>query len=498
MDKKLTRRALLRYAGLVTSSVLLAACAPKVVEVEKIVEKEVTKVIKEVVKETVIVAGTPQVVEKEVTKIVKEIVKEEVVVEKGRDIFQGDLILWHPWGTGYEGGAYPFLRNSEHFPKLYPGVNFINMYESSRDKYLAAIAAGSPPDLLLVNAIAIPALAERGALMCLDPFIKRDNFDMAQYWAMALDQCSWKDRTYAISHHPDVRLMYYDQVVMEEVGLDPDKEPASWDEAYEWGMAMSKQEGGRYVRFGWVPTWTSGPWTNHYMIANGVERLDRTGRLATFHTDEAEEAMAYVLKCTDDICGGRDNVEEFQEVHATPDGKGPYWMFPWHRTGMLLYGNWLYCPIGIIDPDQPINNGSLPGGPAAPGVRHVFHGGTMVAIPSDAKHWELAWEFLKYMDSQDYGNGAQFIQECGDDIAGNVAEATAAYAMDFPGRPKVIEMFKMAESYSYLPSPISYEWEDEMYRMADRILLREQTIPEALATSQKTIQKALDEFWATV
>ena len=93
--------------------------------------------------------------------------------------------------------------------------------------------------------------------------------------------------------------------------------------------------------------------------------------------------------------GGRDNVMEFQEAHATPDGRGPYWMFPYHRTGMLLYGNWLYCPIGLKDPDQPVNLGMLPGGPSAPGTRHVLHGGTMVAIPQQAKHWELAWEFLK-------------------------------------------------------------------------------------------------------
>jgi len=66
--KKLTRRELLRYVGLAASASILAACAPKVVEVERVVEKEVTKVVKEVVKETVIVAGTPQVVEKEVTR----------------------------------------------------------------------------------------------------------------------------------------------------------------------------------------------------------------------------------------------------------------------------------------------------------------------------------------------------------------------------------------------------------------------------------------------
>jgi ABC-type glycerol-3-phosphate transport system substrate-binding protein len=184
-------------------------------------------------------------------------------------------------------------------------------------------------------------------------------------------------------------------------------------------------------------------------------------------------------------------------VNVTPDGSGIYWMFPYHLTGMVCYGNWMWNAIFIVDPEQPVMNGSVPGGPSNPNTNHVFHGGTMVSIPQKAKHWELAWEYLKYMDSQDYGNGAQFIQECGDDIAGNIAEATSEEAMQYPGRREIIELFKDADTPAYLKSPISIQWDDELNRMGERILLKEETIPEALATTQASVQKALDEFWAT-
>ncbi|MBM3188807.1 MAG: ABC transporter substrate-binding protein [Chloroflexi bacterium] len=76
MAKRITRRALLRYAG-IASGGLLAACQPKIVRetvvVEKEVVKEVTKIVEKRVQETVVVEGTPKVVEK--------IVKETVVVE---------------------------------------------------------------------------------------------------------------------------------------------------------------------------------------------------------------------------------------------------------------------------------------------------------------------------------------------------------------------------------------------------------------------------------
>ena len=468
MFEKVSRRSMLRAAAVSGAATVVAACQPQVV------------------KETVVVE-----------KVVEQVVKETVVVKAESDIFQGDLTLWHGWGTGFEGGAYPFLKNSEHFPSLHPGVNFINVFDATWDKRMAALAAGNPPDLMLLSARDIPTLGQRGALMALDPFIERDKFDMTQFWPMALDQCSWRGTTYAISHHPDVRVMYYHGKVMEEVGIDPNAKVESWDDLYEWGMAMSKQEGGRYTRFGWVPTWNSGPWTNHYMLANGVQRLDEDGRRAIFDTPEAEEACEFVLKCTDDVCGGRDNVEEFSQVNVTPDGTGVYWMFPYEKVGMVCYGNWMWNSIFIVDPEMPVKNGSVPGGPSNPGTHHVFHGGTMVSIPQKAKHWELAWEFLKYMDSQDYGNGAQFIQEAADDIAGNIAEATNEKAMSYPGRKEIISLFMDADTPAYLKSPISQQWDDELNRMGERILLREQTIPEALASTQASVQKALDEFWAT-
>ena len=74
MKSTMSRRELLRYFGLASAGLALAACQAKVVKETVLVEKAVEKVVKE----TVIVAGTPKVVEKEVEKVVKE----TVVVEK--------------------------------------------------------------------------------------------------------------------------------------------------------------------------------------------------------------------------------------------------------------------------------------------------------------------------------------------------------------------------------------------------------------------------------
>ena len=67
--RAMSRRNVLRLFALGLGYSALAACAPKVVEVTKIVEKEkiVEKPVEKVVKETVVVEGTPKVVEKLIT-----------------------------------------------------------------------------------------------------------------------------------------------------------------------------------------------------------------------------------------------------------------------------------------------------------------------------------------------------------------------------------------------------------------------------------------------
>ena len=502
MSKRVTRRDMLRYAGLGGSAVLLAACAPKVIKetvivekpVEKVVEKEVTKLVEKVVKETIIVKGTPKVVEKVVKETV--VVQETVVVEvaKERDVFQGDLLLWHNWGNK-GGGGLAMLDQVEAFMKLHPKVKMVNVFDAGRDKFLAAIAGGNPPDLLKMDVYDLIPLGHRGALMALDPLIDRDNWDMSQYFDFALDQCSWRDKTYAITHHPDVRVLYRDKQTFSEVGLDPEKEPQSWDDLYKWGMEMSKQEGGRYQRFGFVVNWTSNPWATQYMLANGVQLLSEDGHKATFTTEAAEEAMSFVLKCVDDICGGRDNVEEFKEIHATPEGKGPYWMFPRHRIGMVQYGNWLMYPVGVINPEMEVGIGSAPGGYSNPNKRFVFGGGTMVTIPSGAKHWELAWEWLKFLGGPE---GAALVQARTADISGRKETARdPEQVKKYVGRKPMVELFEKANALSYLKSPIVRQWDAEIRTMGDRILLKEVPIKQALAEAQNEVQKALDEFWAT-
>jgi ABC-type glycerol-3-phosphate transport system substrate-binding protein len=138
---------------------------------------------------------------------------------------------------------------------------------------------------------------------------------------------------------------------------------------------------------------------------------------------------------------------------------------------------------------------TIPGGDSNPNERFVFGGGTMVVIPAGAKHWELAWEWLKFLGGPE---GAGLVQVRTADISGRRDTARDPQVLSqHIYRKEMVELFEKANSLSYLKSPVSQQWNAEMTRLQDRTLLKEAPIAQLLAEAQNEVQKALDEYWAT-
>jgi len=408
---------------------------------------------------------------------------------------EGDLILWHNWGNT-QGGGLGMIDLIDEFTKLYPQVKVTNVFDADQQKFLAAIASGNVPDLQKLDAWNLPSLGARGALVALDDYIARDKVDMTQFFDFAVDQTSWAGKVYAITHHPDIRCIFTAQDILKEVGLDPEATPKSWDDLMAWGTKMSKKEGGRYTRFGFVPAWTANPWPTQYMLANGAALISEDGRKATFETDEAVEALDWALKATDEVCGGRDNTVEFQEAFKTAQGSGAYWMFPQNRMGMVHNGNWFWMPITIVNPTMKVKNATFPGGPRQKGKEFVFGGGTMVSIFKGAKHQDLAWEWLKFLGSEE---GGYLVQIRTTDVSGHRKAANDPRIVDKNlGRKQILPLFEKANAKAYLKSPIAQQFDTEMTRLGDRVLTKEMPIKQALTEAVKATQKALDDWWASV
>ena len=162
---------------------------------------------------------------------------------------------------------------------------------------------------------------------------------------------------------------------------------------------------------------------------------------------------------------------------------------------MVHYGNWLLYPVSVVNPEMKVALSTIPSGASNPGDGYVFGGGTMVVIPDGAKHWELAWEWLKFLGGP---VGAGLVQKRTADISGRIDTANDPEVLaQHLYRKEMVDLVGVTNALSYLKSPVSTEWNAQMVRMQDRILLQEAPIPELMAEAQNEVQKALDDFWAT-
>jgi peptide/nickel transport system substrate-binding protein len=110
MARRINRRRFLAVTGLASVGTMLAACQPKVVEVEKIVKETVVVEQEKLVKETVVVK---QEVQKEVTKVVEKVVEKQTGIknvprERTLILYWGGsggtwstAGLTNPYATGY-------------------------------------------------------------------------------------------------------------------------------------------------------------------------------------------------------------------------------------------------------------------------------------------------------------------------------------------------------------------------------------------------------------
>jgi len=229
--------------------VVLAACAPKVVE------KEVTRVVKEVVKETVIIEGTPQVVEKEVTKIVKE----TVIVEAATPVAAAEegvtMRYWVAWGN------YPLawdeIQALEEYEEFI-GNNTVELKAGmSGEVLLTAVAGGDPPDAVSHPAGQYTEYMARGVLLPLEDLvaastiIKREDF-LEGHW----NNGYWKGTLYGVPANAGFAgyALIYNARLVEQGGLDPDSPPLTWGECLEWHKALTEfDDAGNLLRIGLDP-----------------------------------------------------------------------------------------------------------------------------------------------------------------------------------------------------------------------------------------------------
>ncbi|MGI8424345.1 MAG: extracellular solute-binding protein, partial [Chloroflexota bacterium] len=96
-------------------------------------------------------------------------------------------------------------RHAERFQQKHVGlvVEFVSTQGQNHiDKLTAAAAAGTPIDVFYLSPGDTPTLAERGMIRAIDDYVKRDKYDVADFYEKCLEQYYWKNKLFALPSCP--------------------------------------------------------------------------------------------------------------------------------------------------------------------------------------------------------------------------------------------------------------------------------------------------------
>lgn len=256
-------------------------------------------------------------------------------------------------------------------------------------KLLTAVAAGSPPDLILQDRFTISGWSARGAFFPLNDLVARDGIRAEDFYPACWDEVIYRGKIYGIPWDTDARALYYNRSILKKYGYD--RPPADWDELADWGVRMTIKKGvNLYEQVGFAPLFGNS-WLFLFGWQNGGEFLSSDGLRCVMNSPQNAAALAWMKK-TYDALGGYMNVRGFEYAAGFGGTIDP---FITGKIAMVINGNWVLDDIARYNPDLDFGV-ILPPGPKG-GKSLTWSGGFAMAIPAASKHVEEAWELAKWL-----------------------------------------------------------------------------------------------------
>ncbi len=307
------------------------------------------------------------------------------------------------WGFGIQETNPLAKARVEAFQKAYPNISLEVVETFDDQKLLTAAASKTVPDVIWLNRFETATWASRDVLKPLTDYIKRDSYDTSNFYQSALDESTYKDELYGIPGGMDVRALFVNLDALKEIGVDPASiDTSNWDQLSEWGGKLVKKNGDAIQRWGFD---TKIQATNFWLWGrgNGGHFMNDDGTEATFNDEKIVGALDWGVKAYD----AQGGYQAYQGVATTWQGDE---QFPRGQVAMTLYEQWMMSgPISTVAPDM--NFTVLPireQGSGKDGKMVSFIGGNSWYITADAKNPDAAWEFIKFMHSdQTWMIGAQ-------------------------------------------------------------------------------------------
>jgi|GEM_PF-1053369 len=379
----LTRRAFLKNLALSVGIATLAGCAPKVVEVTKVVKE------KEIVKETVVVeVEKEKVVTKEVQKEVQKVVTATPAPKGPVEIIMYERNI--PQDIEFR------KELAQRFMAQNPGIKII--VEVTPDNYMATlqarIASRTAGDMYRYGThYGLANWALRGLLWPIDEFVAKDNYDLSVYFKGAIDAATIEGKLYClpVNGHPGWSGIYYQPELFQEAGVPEPTDKWTYDDMTEAAIKLTKGPADRRDQFGlWVAIYYEATLTP--IDAFGGWPMSADGRRANYDDPKTIAGVRWI----------RDVMQKYKVAMVNPSFDSRVQLWSSGKVAMVLSGIWEGAYLGDQTPkDKTLKLAPGPIGPS--GHRGGFMGANVFPIWRSSEHPYEAFQWMKFLCSKEVG-----------------------------------------------------------------------------------------------
>lgn len=374
-------------------------------------------------------------------------------------------------------------------------------------KTLVATAGGDPPDVAGLWIQNIASFADAEALTPLDDFIRRDGMTpeqwLSRYYPVYARMVRHNGRVYAGISTPATIALHWNKTLFREAGLDPERPPRTIQELDEFAKRLTRRDArtGELLQVGFLPQ-EPGWWPWIFCLWFGGRLFD--GDRITLASDPRNiAAMEWVADYTREL--GRDAVTSFASGFAG-QWASPQSGFFSGKVAMIFQGVWFHNYIRQYKPG--LDYGVAPAWPAAvPGIDDfAMAEADMLVIPRGAKHPEAAWEFIKYMNSNNpHARSREELQ--GMELLCFLQEKNSAlrewspYFAEHHPHPRIDVFRQLSASPHAEFAPqmgIWTEYEREVLAAFAEVRLLMATPEQALGAAQRRLQKSWDRHFRSL
>jgi len=314
------------------------------------------------------------------------------------------LEFWSGWGDSTYGQCWKKIVETDEFKSLVGGQNVECKLGIDDTALLTAIAGGTPPDgASNINYI---DYMSRDVALPVDDFVKASKVvNKADFLEAQWDIGAYKGKQYGL---PAIECfvqqgLTYNEKLVKDAGLDPDKPPETWDDLYEWHKAITKTDASGNVKvIGYNPTdfmgqtiWASSAWD--VSTSWGFDWYDENSGKFNLNNDSMVDYFKTSKRFVDLI--GMDKMTAFYGVQGQGSWGGAYYS---GTLATMLDGYWEPGEIASVSADlSKINRSSwIPVPASKKGTRAQGAGGHIVLVFKGAKHNELMYKISEWLTTQ--------------------------------------------------------------------------------------------------